>query len=271
MDYKEASAKYRKAWKGEIPGHAGDPEYIDYSKLVTIGSGGPNRKVITSCAEAYNNMRQATYNKWSFEVGVSTFRPLAGEIKICNDNPGRCDGKSKAAPGNSRHGWGRAIDFTLIYSGVNGKLNTLPTQGTSAFEMFNWLCENALSYGFVNYLAEAWHWEFVGIPPGIYNNPACIKDSGAYNGATDSVDGEKGNTEGDVSTNTTDDNTLVSLNMNDIWNNTNSPSTVNITNEGTNNKPSESNPEILTILNPDKKALSGQNERDKQIIDIPKK
>ncbi len=183
MGYKEDSAAYRKAWKGEVAGHAGDPQYIDYSKLVSIGSGGKYRRVIAPCYQAWNKMRLATLDRgWSFEVGPSTFRIYSEEVALCQKRV--CDGKSKARPGCSRHGWGRAIDFSVLYSAVNGKLNVLPPSGTQARAFFDWLCNNAIKYGFVNYLAECWHWEFVGVPPGVYDNPACTNTSGEYDGGT---------------------------------------------------------------------------------------
>ena len=64
-----------------------------------------------------------------------------------------------AKPGNSNHGWGRAVDIT-----VDGRLMTC------ASEEFDWLQENAHLYGWVHpgWAAcgepkqEAWHWEWGG-------------------------------------------------------------------------------------------------------------
>lgn len=277
MDYKEASQRYRKSWKGEVDGHAGDPDYIDFDKLVFIGSGGPSRRIIAPAAISYNNMRNAIANKWSFEVGPSTFRPLAGEIEICKTRV--CDGKSKAKPGYSRHGWGRAVDFALIYNSVSGKLNTLPPEGTAAFELFTWLCENALSFGWVNYLVESWHWEYVGEPPGVYVNPALVNPpDGNPPPEKNSIENPK-----DIEEKTNDNKNeeqqkeeplgddFIVLDMNQIWNSTSVSITNNtnskISNEG-NAKDSEKNPEILTLINPDKKSLSGEDQRDKQKINI---
>src|SRR3990167_1226282 len=177
MDYKEASAKYRKSWTGEKAGLAGDENYMDFSKLVAIGSGGPFRKVIAPAAISYNKMKNAIGLKYSFQVGDKTFRPLSIEKQICAKRT--CDGKSKAKAGYSRHGWGRAIDFTLIGSAVSWKMNVLPSQNTDARVLFDWLCQWALNYGWINYLAEAWHWEYVGEPPGVYKNPV-IKGNPDY-------------------------------------------------------------------------------------------
>ena len=64
-----------------------------------------------------------------------------------------------AKPGNSNHGWGRAVDLT-----VDGSLLTCDS------EAFVWLQENASRYGWVHPAwagcgadkEEAWHWEWGG-------------------------------------------------------------------------------------------------------------
>jgi LAS superfamily LD-carboxypeptidase LdcB len=65
-----------------------------------------------------------------------------------------------ATPGNSNHGWGRAIDVTTY----RGRLLTCRSTA------FRWLEENAHLYGWVHPawagcgrpLEEAWHWEWGG-------------------------------------------------------------------------------------------------------------
>ncbi len=62
-----------------------------------------------------------------------------------------------ATPGNSNHGWGRAVDIT-----ASGKLLSCESVA------FHWLTENADSYGWVHppwaacgaAKEEAWHWEW---------------------------------------------------------------------------------------------------------------
>lgn len=282
MDYKEASAKYRgKPWGGEVRGHAGDPEYIDPNKLMIIpGSGSSEkRRMIQPAAEALQKMKAATNNKWSFAPGQSTFRIYSEEVKICAEREAKgqvkCGTDTKAAAGMSIHGWGRAIDFQDLYSSVGGVLNKEPKEGTSAREFFNWLCNNALNYGFVNYLKECWHWEFVGVPPGKYDNPACTKSSGKYDGGSgsdegDSEDSGSSNNSNKPSTQSDDSSSQSGtvLDMSLIWS---EKPYVPSTEKALNSKASAKDPEIRTILNPDKKSLSGDKERDKQIIDIGKK
>lgn len=68
-----------------------------------------------------------------------------------------------ARPGNSNHGWGRAIDIT-----ADGALLTCES------EAFEWLSENAAEFGWVHpgWAAcdadkeEAWHWEWGGTRAG---------------------------------------------------------------------------------------------------------
>ena len=191
MNYKEASTKYRTAWKGEKAGHAGDEKLMDFSKLVPVDSGGPNRKLIAPAAASYNKIKNAIGGTYDVSLGKSTFRPRAPEVTKCADPDGSkarkrkrkeyCDGKSKARPGYSRHGWGRAIDLALIGGelGWNMGYDRIPPRGTKARGLFDWLAENALNYGWVNYRGEAWHWEYVGEPPGVYPNPA-IRDNPEY-------------------------------------------------------------------------------------------
>jgi LAS superfamily LD-carboxypeptidase LdcB len=64
-----------------------------------------------------------------------------------------------AKPGNSNHGWGRAVDIK-----VAGRLLTCDS------EAFHWLQDNAHLYGWVHpgwaacgeNKQEAWHWEWGG-------------------------------------------------------------------------------------------------------------
>ncbi len=63
--------------------------------------------------------------------------------------------KFVAKPGSSRHHSGRAVDFYLGYP--IKKANISKMKSTPAFL---WLKENAEFFGFYNYEAEPWHWEF---------------------------------------------------------------------------------------------------------------
>jgi hypothetical protein len=53
-----------------------------------------------------------------------------------------------AVPGESRHGWGRAVDF----QDRNGEVR----RGSAAH---NWLLAHAAEYGFYERPGESWHWD----------------------------------------------------------------------------------------------------------------
>ena len=63
--------------------------------------------------------------------------------------------KYVAPPGRSRHHSGRAIDLNLGYPISKSYISKM-----KATDAFAWLLENAEFYGFYNYKAEPWHWEF---------------------------------------------------------------------------------------------------------------
>ena len=63
--------------------------------------------------------------------------------------------KYVAPPGRSRHHSGRALDFHLGYPISKSYISKM--KATTAFA---WLLQNAEFYGFYNYEAEPWHWEF---------------------------------------------------------------------------------------------------------------
>lgn len=170
-DYITYSQRFRKPLFNEIMGRSGDPTLIDFDKLKKI-NGDLNQALIEP---AYNSlMRMKRENpQFDFSLGSSTFRTLQKQINDCKVRV--CDGHQKARPGNSIHGWGRAIDFLIIFRACNGKTETYPKE-KNAIEFFEWLKKNAHRYGWVNYLNEAWHWEYVGEPLGtLKNNPAIVK------------------------------------------------------------------------------------------------
>lgn len=70
-------------------------------------------------------------------------------------------------PGGSPHGWGRAVDIQELYAAAGGS-QAAPIPGKKGYEnamkMYNWLNQNSYKYGFLRYIAEAWHFEFQGNP-----------------------------------------------------------------------------------------------------------
>ena len=63
--------------------------------------------------------------------------------------------KFVAPPGSSRHHSGRALDFHLGFP-----CNSSNVSKMKATPVYVWLLDNAEFYGFYNYKAEPWHWEF---------------------------------------------------------------------------------------------------------------
>ena len=80
----------------------------------------------------------------------SGFRTMAHQQELFaqNPNPARV-----AVPGTSNHQMGLAIDFATLPSSPG------PVSGNAVWD---WLSKNAVTYGYKNYPAEAWHWSPTG-------------------------------------------------------------------------------------------------------------
>ncbi len=75
---------------------------------------------------------------------------------------GNCDGKRRAAC--SPHGTGYAVDLNLGHLPESRIDSTAPANRLfqTRTEAYRWLVRNAHRFGFVNYVFEPWHWEWVG-------------------------------------------------------------------------------------------------------------
>lgn len=95
----------------------------------------------------------------------STFRSMAHQTQLCNDNSACANGDNTfvAKPGTSNHQMGIAIDFTMADPtkypldhkkcvNVNGRCEA---PGDKVWE---WLDKNATKFGLKPYNAEFWHW-----------------------------------------------------------------------------------------------------------------
>jgi hypothetical protein len=92
---------------------------------------------------------------------VSAYRSPAYDAARCNG--GRCNGIAKARC--SAHRTGTAVDLFVGAAPGHGPVdsdnaNRLYLSRTPAYR---WLVANGRHYGFVNYVFEPWHWEFVGV------------------------------------------------------------------------------------------------------------
>jgi len=77
---------------------------------------------------------------------------------------GNCDGKRRAAC--SPHATGYAVDLNLGYAPGYRVDSTHPTNRLyqTRTAAYRWLVKNAHRFGFVNYVFEPWHWEWIGEP-----------------------------------------------------------------------------------------------------------
>lgn len=104
---------------------------------------------------------------------VSAFRSPAYDAAKCKN--GNCNGIAKARC--SAHRTGTAVDLYVGaapgHSPVDTKdANRLYQSQTPAYR---WLVKHAARYGFVNYVFEPWHWEYVGQPIRARSEFAAIK------------------------------------------------------------------------------------------------
>ncbi len=147
--------------------HAGNPVNIRLCALPGLKSSSPEsgdsgisgadgRALVNSrVSEQYLHLIQAAAKGGTTMYAVSSFRSMAHQQVVCGKNAGCSSGSSYAKvakPGTSNHQMGLAIDF-----------------GTSSFETiskgdvwFDWLTQNAGTYGIKNYPAESWHWSPTG-------------------------------------------------------------------------------------------------------------
>lgn len=91
----------------------------------------------------------------------STYRHPDIDGVRCEDQ-GNCDGLRRATCSAHRTGWaldinvGAAPDYGIDSTNAYNRL--WQTRGPA----YRWLVRNAHRYGFVNYIYEPWHWEYIG-------------------------------------------------------------------------------------------------------------
>lgn len=95
---------------------------------------------------------------------VSAFRSPAYDAARCKKGA-NCNGVSIARC--SAHRTGTAVD---LYVGAAPGRSPVDSDNANRLYLsktptYRWLVKNAARYGFVNYVFEPWHWEWVGSPP----------------------------------------------------------------------------------------------------------
>lgn len=131
-------------------------------------------------AKAYNDMVEHA-RKDGFEQPLlsltSGFRSDARQKELFDEEvnkyikQGDSESKAKekarkwvAPPGGSIHRTGKAVDMKISTKYPNSKGYVEKLKKT---DVFKWLMRNAHKYGFYNYPAEPWHWEYNPPFPGI--------------------------------------------------------------------------------------------------------
>ena len=91
---------------------------------------------------------------------VSAYRSPAYDAAKCAG--GRCNGIAKAKC--SAHRTGTAVDLYVGAAPGHGPVDSANENRLflSRTPTYRWLVDNAHRYGFVNYVFEPWHWEWVG-------------------------------------------------------------------------------------------------------------
>jgi hypothetical protein len=114
------------------------------------------------CYRTYSQQKSAFNKRCPYtESAVYDRDPITGdEYEVGTTTVRVCSGPPTARPGNSNHGWGRAVDFS-DGRGVVGCRD----------RGFIWLQSNAFRFGWVHppwahcgqAAAEPWHWEFASL------------------------------------------------------------------------------------------------------------
>lgn len=113
-------------------------------------------------AAARRDVAEARANPELLQI-FSGFRDPEADAARCADQ-GNCDGVRRAVC--SPHRTGAAVDLFVGQASGFDVDSTAPaarlalTRGAT----YRWLVANAGRYGFVPYLFEPWHWEYVGVP-----------------------------------------------------------------------------------------------------------
>lgn len=138
--------------------------YLDKSKMISIGSCGEGCLLIPPAAEAFKKLKMALPPNLKLTVS-SAYRSYERQVSV---SKGAQIGYA-AKPGNSIHGWGRAIDISELFTSDIRKRG--PNDPNFFTPLHQWLEENAPRFGFYEPMNryrvnagvyEPWHWQYDG-------------------------------------------------------------------------------------------------------------
>lgn len=146
----EAAAEDKLADAGAHEGWQGKETQLDAEALAAL------RRMI---AAARASDRRIAADPQMLKI-VSAYRSPEYDAAKCAG--GRCNGIAKAKC--SAHRTGAAVD--LYVGAAPGQSPVSSADANRLFQTqtptYRWLVKNAADYGFVNYVFEPWHWEWVG-------------------------------------------------------------------------------------------------------------
>lgn len=131
----------------------GDPFYVQGANGLAI----VNSRVSGAWFKLVNDAKAAGHVLTS----GSSYRTMVHQQDLFNKVGG--DTARVAKPGYSSHQAGVAIDFAGMGSNASPGL-TCDNRQTSSNPSWAWLRDNAETYGFKQYAAEAWHWDALPLP-----------------------------------------------------------------------------------------------------------
>lgn len=271
----------------------GRQDTLDISRLSAIGpyheSDGTGMSMIVPAAAAFKEMQSAA-RKEGIPINPqnSTYRSYRRQEELWRGKYGETScsmapkPKSVACPGNSRHGWGRAVDIKELAGSTYAiPGNKIVSGDITKMDVYNWLANNAPRFGFYhptwarNNWFEPWHWEYYGVD----TNPAINGASQQYSyndnvgfnrcPSNDSATNTGGTTNGDNNTGVNYDDFWMAVN--DYLLGTGNGSLADlvkkpITEKDTNEKDSTNDDDMLTLVDPihpkDDIVLSEENDDD---------
>ena len=134
---------------GAIPNDKLRPILNEAKYKGAIKSDGGRIRLFTDASIALDKLlAQAEKDNIKLKIN-SAYRTYQDQVNVRRLYP-----EDSAEPGRSNHGFGLAVDFSVLP--FFQKINTSHPQ-------YKWLAENASKFGFKRIASEAWHWEYQNI------------------------------------------------------------------------------------------------------------